>query len=395
MRLLHLGLALALLTPSVYAQQASPWQGEWGSFKDITVQQGRRLTIQDCAGNICKFTIHSLERRSPTSSYAMSGTYSQWPLTLQSDTLASATLPGETNKPPCVLHLTRSTSSTPVIQVAVSGLSCTTYYSNNDSITMAGAYPLRSRQIFAGTHADECLVGTSPSDQATCLHPEVAHLEDQWLSLADEYPLEPVTRENATSYPDQQDTRILKSCDPNPDPAGCLTARYTADITAMQARKDKYLNSTEARGDVARGGEIARSIAGTYRNRMPNGDVQGDSYTTTDTLTLRPVGPASLHFDVELNFFNGHTCSLSGGALFRQNGSFVFDDKPENASPTELPLCHLAIIPTATGIRFKDITGGCKAYCGARGGWDDSSDAFTFKQRRPLFSTQKAPSPKP
>jgi hypothetical protein len=80
-----------------------------------------------------------------------------------------------------------------------------------------------------------------------------------------------------------------------------------------------------------------------------------------------------------LNFYNGHTCSLSGGALYRKDGSFVFDESPANNYLPNTPACRLAIIPTATEVKFKDINGGCKNYCGARGGWN--GEGFTFKER--------------
>ena len=106
--------------------------------------------------------------------------------------------------------------------------------------------------------------------------------------------------------------------------------------------------------------------------------MQGHHYRSTDTLTLTPVGPASIEFDADLNFSNGHTCGLSGGALYRKDGTFVFDDASENKVPDE-PMCRLAIVPTATGIKFHDLTDGCRQYCGTRGSFDVSE--FTFAQR--------------
>lgn len=135
---------------------------------------------------------------------------------------------------------------------------------------------------------------------------------------------------------------------------------------------------TVERGDPVEGGKLARKIAGRYRFTGENGDVSGREYRTTDKLTITPAGPASIHFDVELNFFNGHTCGLSGGALYRKDGSFVFDDDPTNQIPNE-PLCRLAIVPDAKGVNFKDLTGGCKLYCGARGSWN--GEGFTYAQR--------------
>jgi hypothetical protein len=82
---------------------------------------------------------------------------------------------------------------------------------------------------------------------------------------------------------------------------------------------------------------------------------------------------------VELNFYNGHECSLSGGALYRKDRSFVFDDSPRNAL-SDTQTCRLAIILSDDGVKFRDITGGCKVnYCGVRGGWN--GEGFMFKER--------------
>ncbi len=146
-------------------------------------------------------------------------------------------------------------------------------------------------------------------------------------------------------------------------------------LTATAFAQDPTID----RGDPAEGRRLARKIAGRYRSTQDNGDVTGRHYKTTDTLTITAVGPASIHFDTSLNFFNGHTCGLSGGALYRKNGSFVFDDDPKNQVAEE-PLCRLAIVPSATGVDFKDLTGGCKMmYCGARGSWN--GEGFTFAER--------------
>ncbi len=67
---------------------------------------------------------------------------------------------------------------------------------------------------------------------------------------------------------------------------------------------------------------------------------------------------------------------LSGGALFRKDGDFVYDDSTDR-SPNN-PVCHLDIKPTPKGVEFEDFTGGCKLIaCGERGGWNGASFNFT------------------
>jgi hypothetical protein len=217
---------------------------------------------------------------------------------------------------------------------------------------------------------------------ATCTDQALADLEKQWLFLYSDFPLTPVAKNTSTfSIGEQIDATIITQCDTAPDPAQCLHDRFTADIAQMNAKKTSEIAGYTERGDPATAATLAAKLAGSYRHSFANGDVQGDHYRSTDTLTLTPVGSASIHFDAHLNFYNGHECSLSGGALYRKNGSFVYDDKPANPDPSD-PVCHLGIKPTATGITFKDYTGGCKMIsCGERGGCNGAS--FTFAERVP------------
>ena len=158
-----------------------------------------------------------------------------------------------------------------------------------------------------------------------------------------------------------------------------MCIRWTTTFILLLSATAFAQDPTVDRGDPAEGGRLAHKIAGRYRYTSDNGDVSGRHYRTPDTLAITAVGPASIHFDASLNFFNGHTCGLSGGALYRKDGSFVFDDEASNQLPNE-PLCRLAIVPTAKGVNFKDLTGGCKAmYCGERGSWN--GEGFTFAQR--------------
>lgn len=365
-------LFLTLVFNAAHAQ--SPWQGEWGSFHDPQSMVGGRLSISQCTPDKCLFTI---ERSSGTGRIS---TAEDEVLTLLSPTTASASLEGEDASSRCTLQLTRQTAPKPAITVIATGSTCLSYYGTGTNVTLSGVYPLRSTTPYVGLHRDECHFDNSPARLATCEDPGLAQLESHWQELADDYPLHPLTKNQSSATAEEnEDDSILNTCDHDPRPAVCIQSRYIADINVMQAHKDAYLDGTTQRGDPTLGHQLALKIAGHYRHTFPNGDVQGDHYNSTDTLTIRPVGLASISFDAELNFYNGHTCSLSGGALFRKDGSFVFDDDPANKLDNE-PLCRLAIIPTDKGVTFKDVSGdGCKMYCGARGTLDGAS--FTFSQR--------------
>jgi hypothetical protein len=282
------------------AQQRSPWQGEWGSFAGGDMRQGRRLSIHDCDNAACKFSVES------RAGGGSAGTASAQSFMIQSETTATATLPGTTAKAVCTLRFERQMNPRPAIIVQAIGDTCTSYYSTDAAIRMEGIYPLRSTTNYIGLHVDQCFLDNSPSRTTICTHPELIKLEQSWQDLADEYPLQPLTAKGQSIYAhaEQLDAMILSACGSDEAAVTCLERRYTEEIAAMQARKDTFLDGTTQRGDPAEGGRLASRIAGRYRHRFQNGDVQGHRLTSTDTLTIRRVGTASIHFDIELNFYN-------------------------------------------------------------------------------------------
>ncbi len=369
-----LACAALALACTAHAQTGPAWQGEWGSFTGAHAEVGRRISIWDCKGNTCRF---ALEVRSAVGN---AGTTGDQTFAVETDGIATAQLADGDKKAFCSLRLQRSEGEHPAVQVTATGTVCTSYYATNAAVTFTGTYPRQAAVLYVGMHVDECFLKQSPALLAICTHPALDTLERQWEELATEFPLKSAATSAQSRYEQVQaaDRALVSACDHDGNPESCLTQRYSSEIAAMQAKQNAYLAGTQERGDPAVGGPLARKIAGQYRNREENGDVQGHTFMTTDTLTIVPVGAASIHFKTFLNFFNGHSCSLEGGALYRQDGSFVFDDTAENA-PEGAPACRLAIVPSNTGITFRDINGSCKNYCGMRGGWNGAG--FSFTQR--------------
>jgi len=374
-----LTLVLFLLTAALAHAQQSPWQGEWGAFTNTSASNGQRLTISDCTATTCTFSVSA--RKSPNHC----DTSSEVSFTIVSPTEATATLPGESATQTCKLQLHRDPTS---ITLTAAGATCTSYYCTSPTLTFAHTYKQRSSTPYVGPHSDACLSNASPATVATCTDPALAKLEQQWQDLYADFPLapDPNKDENGYSHAVTVDAAILKHCDTAPNPAQCLHDRFTADIALLNANKQAFIAGYTERGDPTAASAVAKKIAGRYRHSFANGDVQGDHYRSTDTLTVAPVGRASIHFDAHLEFYNGHTCDLSGGALYRKNGSFVYDDKPSTSNSTD-PVCHLGIKPTATGDTFEDYTGGCKMIsCGERGGWNGASFTFAERIRTPSAS---------
>jgi hypothetical protein len=369
-----LALAFLLLTANIARAQQSPWQGEWGAFTDPTAASGQRLTLSDCSATTCTF---SLSVRAPA---GHCDTASKASITITSPTEAIATLPGESAAQACHLQLHRDSAS---IILTATGDTCTSYYCTSPAVTFSHTYLQHSATLYTGPHSDTCLSKASPATLATCTDPALAKLEEQWQNLYADFPLapDPNPNENGYSHAAAVDAALLKHCDTATNPAQCLHDHFAEDIALMNSKQQAFISGYTERGDPATASALAARIAGRYRHSFANGDVQGEHYRSTDTLTLTPVGQASIHFDAELNFYNGHTCSLAGGAPFRKNGSFVYDANPKDALPNE-PACHLGIKPTPKGIEFDDYTGGCKMIsCGERGGWNGA--AFTFAERVP------------
>jgi hypothetical protein len=361
-----------LITPTLAYAQQSPWQGEWGAFADTSAYNGQRLTISACSSDSCTFALNVAKGN------AHCGTASPVTFKILTATDAAANLPGETNAQSCKLDFHRANNS---ITITAAGGACTSYYCTSSAATFAHTYPRRSANLFTGPHSDACLSAPPPAIAATCDDPALAKLEQDWEDLYADFPLttDPSKDENGYSYANTIDAALLTHCDTAPDPAACLHDRFTEDIALMTAKQQAYVAGYTDRGDPVTAHALALKITGRYRHSFANGDVQGEHFRSTETLTVTPVGQASIHFDAHREFYNGHTCDLSGGALFRKNGSFVYDDSSTDVGPND-PVCHLGIHPTPNGVEFNDYTGGCKMIsCGERGGWNGAG--FTFNER--------------
>src|SRR3978361_764583 len=113
-------LFLALIT-GCHSNSKPSWQGEWGPFADAKTMIGGRISISQCSGTTCHF---SIERGSGTGRIFTS---TDQDLTLLSPTSATAKLNGG-DPPDCALQLTLQTSPSSVIIVTASGTSCLSYY---------------------------------------------------------------------------------------------------------------------------------------------------------------------------------------------------------------------------------------------------------------------------
>jgi hypothetical protein len=143
----------------------------------------------------------------------------------------------------------------------------------------------------------------------------------------------------------------------------------------MGRAKRNTLADLTSPGDPGKADALIDKISGEYRASFENMDISGGRFTSTDTLTIERLSKTSIRYSVSLNFFNGHTCSRSGVAEYKQNGSFV------SHARTPMGECYFELIPTEKGISFWDPTLVCRQVsCGMRGGYDN--EGFTFAQKQ-------------
>ena len=130
---------------------------------------------------------------------------------------------------------------------------------------------------------------------------------------------------------------------------------------------------------AAHAGDPAQALSGRYSHHFTNGDVEGHAYGSDDVVEIVPVGQGAAFLRIELAFFNGHSCSLSGIGTARSQ-DLVYESS-EFAMPGAPP-CTLTVSRRDASLRIDDDGGSCKAYCGERGSLSD--ETLPFASRRPI-----------
>lgn len=121
------------------------------------------------------------------------------------------------------------------------------------------------------------------------------------------------------------------------------------------------------------------ALAGRYSQHFRNGTVDGAHYWSDDVVEIVPIDRRHAYVRVSTNFFNGHVCGLSGIAA-AEGKALVYRD-PAPADPAGAR-CVLTLRRSGPNLRFDDGDGGCKGYCGARGGFADAT--LPWPSRRPI-----------
>ncbi|MBC3883267.1 hypothetical protein H8K35_18065 [Undibacterium sp. LX40W] len=130
-----------------------------------------------------------------------------------------------------------------------------------------------------------------------------------------------------------------------------------------------YISSACLASDnTSKPSDLIRKIEGVYKHRFGNGLVSGEKYQSEDIVEIVSYSEDAIYFRASLQFYNGHTCGISGIAKF-SNDAFVYQsDKYQ----TEQKVCTLKISSNNGSLNLTDrinaeSSSSCSAYCGARG----------------------------
>ena len=131
---------------------------------------------------------------------------------------------------------------------------------------------------------------------------------------------------------------------------------------------------------LARDATSAAELAGRYTHSFRNGDISGARFTSTDSVVVVATGPSAAYVALDLNFFNGHQCSI-GGLASLEDGRLVHRDA-EMPNHDGVP-CRLSLWRDGTRLRWTDGEGSCRAFCGARGSLTDGEMRWSSRRAIP------------
>ena len=119
------------------------------------------------------------------------------------------------------------------------------------------------------------------------------------------------------------------------------------------------------------------SIAGVYKHRFENSNVEGGKYQSEDVLEIVKVRPDQAYIRAHLEFYNGHQCAVHGIANV-EGDALVYRTRRYNDQ-----MCVLKLRRTGDRVVFGDKNSACHdEFCGMRGMFD--GQGFPLSSRRPI-----------
>lgn len=253
-------------------------------------------------------------------------------------------------------------------------------YFETPGATFVKSYALHSRESYVFYDTAACFAAVDPAMLTLCSSKELSEQQSKWQLLF--YQVADLGQQRSGSAEGAQkqvvQDSLMENCDSAGQVAGCLTNGFAHSTKELKAHQAAWLEGVTAPGNPSKAAQAMAAITGSYRHSFPNGDVQGDNFLSTDTLKITDLSDNSIHYSVQLEFFNGHECSLEGTANYRRAGFFVDQQKTDQP---KFPLCIFEILADENGVKFADPTGACKMIsCGERGGYNGAH--FSFKDRQ-------------
>jgi hypothetical protein len=121
------------------------------------------------------------------------------------------------------------------------------------------------------------------------------------------------------------------------------------------------------------------ALAGRYYEQFPDGTIDGNHYTGENIVEIVPVTSSAAYLRIELDFFNGHHCSLAGVAsatgselIYREPG--YLKDRGD---------CTIHVRRLGKSLAIDDDSGACNVgHCGSRGGL--ANVRLPYASKRPI-----------
>ncbi|WP_353400713.1 hypothetical protein [Duganella hordei] len=157
-----------------------------------------------------------------------------------------------------------------------------------------------------------------------------------------------------------------------------------------------FLFSTAAASADSASSKLIDQMQGVYKHRFANAVYVGEGkpdepYQSEDIVEIVRYDDERIYFRAELQFYNGHTCSISGIAKYDQ-GHFVYRD-PQAPLPGEAP-CTMSISTNAGQLSLTDRINGSASchpgHCGARGSLSDYTIPTSAKRNIRYMDRLKA-----
>jgi hypothetical protein len=161
-----------------------------------------------------------------------------------------------------------------------------------------------------------------------------------------------------------------------------ITFKAIALISAILLSREAVAGETLKPGSES--SAFLAQVAGACKAQFRNGNVDGAKYQSEDILEVVPVDDHAAYVRMDLQFFNGHSGSIYGIAIYGKD-SLVYDNGKERDDR-----CIVEYIWSSDKVVTKADyakTPGCRAYHGARGSLDRAE--FSVKKKQTIQYMQK------